>query len=804
MSDSQLARNIGKFFESFNFESPKEYLPPSLTKLINTNYYSNDTYFTVQEASNGLNSGNENEIYIVLKFLIRILTTKQSDSEINQLFPDIIKNINSPNLKVRRLVYYILLRFSDQQPDTSLLSINAIQKSLSDKNCINRALAIRALSGISIPAILPILLLSLRRTVKDSSPLVRSASAIAIVKCYKLDRVYSKETQSLDELLNDTSSLPYQLYDYLDTLLSDNDARVVGSAIMCYRMTFPGCFDLIHPKISHLIGKLNSLDNYSVILLLDLLTDYAKVFFPETAKDESQLPSQLKQLLSSLQPLIYTNSEAVLLAICRCVESLFPFAVDSLNLVGALLNYSHGSALSDIDETSSRSQALGELYRLLSAGLINIDSTQLSEFAPINTDDFTVAKLKLKILFKLINVSTFDQIFQNIKQFVECGDQSVDIYKYALEQLNNVLLEDLKPEQIRLVQQFFMERLDSTGENSLVNESITGLRQVIQQDISGNAEILIRLVEKLLNIGGDGESSLSPIAKASIVWLLGEFAITSPHYSDDDLKLESVGSNKRQIAILQNYLPDLFRVLLLQFKDMDPLVKLEVLEAFAKLMTIEIYLSKEKETNYELYGNDIFKMFNYLLQLTKYDHDFDIRDRSRLIGSILPNVVYANGVVVNFQGMNVDELLGNDSISAQCQTKLDAVELAVYLFQNKKPKPEVQINVRDSELLEGISKYNQVTKDRLDPGYAQYYDELRAQEFELKDYNKTMSSLSSTSFTPAQKSWNQPSFSTIQQSSKAAPISLPKPKVNKYKLQTLDDFLEDSGSESESKSGGKD
>ncbi|GME88963.1 unnamed protein product [[Candida] boidinii] len=276
-----------------------------------------------------LNSSNDKEKLIALKYIIKLLSFIESnsisntsnnsnnssiskESELLQFFPHIIKNINTTNIKIKRLVFIYLLRFNHLQPDTALLSINAIQKSLSDKDCISRALSIRCLSGIKIPAILPILLLSIKKTITDFSPLVRSSSAIAIVKCYELDKLYNNNTNNNNNKnkntngsiniisdLKDENSTISTLYRYLNTLLSDNDPKVLSSALITYKSLFNGNFDLIHNKLNHLILKLTQLEDFSQVILIDLLTDYCKLFIkrPEIIiKSENQNQNQIFNL----------------------------------------------------------------------------------------------------------------------------------------------------------------------------------------------------------------------------------------------------------------------------------------------------------------------------------------------------------------------------------------------------------------------------------------------------------------------------------------------------------------------------
>lgn len=99
-------------------------------------------------------------------------------------FASVVKNVASQNLDLRKLVYIYLLRYAEQEPDLSLLSINTFQKDLSDKSPIIRALSLRVLSGIRVKVIAPIVLLAIRNAVTDLSPYVRKSAAFAIVKLY--------------------------------------------------------------------------------------------------------------------------------------------------------------------------------------------------------------------------------------------------------------------------------------------------------------------------------------------------------------------------------------------------------------------------------------------------------------------------------------------------------------------------------------------------------------------------------------------------------------------------------------------
>src|SRR5689334_10190936 len=132
-------------------------------------------------------------------------------------FSSVVKNVASPNIEIKKLVYIYLIHHAEQEPDLALLSINTIQKSLSDTNPQVRALALKTMSGIRVPVISHIVSLAIKKGVVDMSPHVRKAAALAIPKCYRLE----------------PSTLP-QLIEYLSALLADKQYFVVGPAVAAF------------------------------------------------------------------------------------------------------------------------------------------------------------------------------------------------------------------------------------------------------------------------------------------------------------------------------------------------------------------------------------------------------------------------------------------------------------------------------------------------------------------------------------------------------------------------------------------
>lgn len=831
MTDYQIARNLGVMFEnatrSLNmvFDKNGIALPPSVTSFINTNYYNVETNFSTKEIIKALESNNDNEVYTVLKHLVGKLATvcdytdeneeesyeNETVKEIVQLFPYIVKNVSSANLKIKRLVYIMLLSFNHLQQDISLLSINAIQKSLTDKSAINRSLAIRCLSGIKIPAILPILLLSMSKLVKDSSPLVRSACTIAIIKCIELDIQYNMQKTNQKRLskkkkvainvsnnegereyfiqcLNDDTSTISQLTSYLDILLSDNDPKVLSCAIIAYHELYNGCFDILHNKIKNLINHVEDMDDFAISNFVDIMVDYIRLFYGKFEKFE-KMPEELQDFYLKLIDLVsYSMDSNVVLSIAKCLYKIYPFMLNEIRLDRILLKLIQKDYYNDINDDFKISIALDMTLLLLNKGVVEFKPFQYHNFLPCSTDNPNIFNTKISILFKLINEENFNVIFKELKFIVEKSDFNYFFKFKILQKINKLILyKSLQIEQFSKLIRFFMNKLQFEKNELLVGEYITGLRQLIQSNLGYYNGILIKLVGRLIESYSEDidDNKLLPNAKCSIIWLLGEFIINFNDYEESN----------NNIQILKNVIPDLALLLIKNFKNEGEYnVRFEILIFITKLMISDI--NENGKGEYRLIGNKLFKLFNFALQMSKYDMELYIRDMSRLIGSLLPNIIYFSNLSIN-QEVDIDEMLGNDPVLLNhCIEKCSGIDLAVLMFQLNKPQLNISGTGYDTidegnEVMKSVYKYDQTGNGELDAGYLEYYQELRKEGFELRDYGKYSSSLSSLSYSggvPAKTAMASVSSSpSIRERRERSTSSVSS--GGRYKLQTLDDFL---------------
>ena len=136
--------------------------------------------------------------------------------------------------------------------------------------------------------------------------------------------------------------------------------------------------------------------------------------------------------------------------------------------------------------------------------------------------------------------------------------------------------------------------LINTSSEVVVAAAIIVIRQLLQQHPQ-HVNIIVRLAKKL-------DETTVPQARAAIVWIIGEF------------------QSQPRVAALA---PDTLRVLAKKFMQEDVVVKNQILNLAAKLS-----LRQRGHPQVQL-------LLEYVLGLCRFDADYDLRDRARLMKHML-------------------------------------------------------------------------------------------------------------------------------------------------------------------------
>ena len=562
-----------------------------------------------------------------------------------QYFTAVIKNIASPSLEIKKLVYIYLVHHAEAEPDTALLSINTIQKSLSDGNAQVRALALRVMSAIRVPVISQIVALGIKRGVADLSPRVRKTAALAIPKCYRLD----------------PATLP-QLLDHLMVLLGDRQYYVAGAAVAALLGIAPQRLDLVHPHYRSLARMIVDMDEWGQLATLQLMLIYARTSFPrktsqvskpgthgpkaknlsddailefeeseknnsdneqEKGPDNTILESDLELLLSSIKPLLRSRNSAVIMAVAHSYYYLgLQEHVEST--IGPLISLLR--APQDIHSIA--------LYYIVQICISypKLFTQHATHFLVRSTDTPTIYQLKLELhtlIYPHAKPSLKGLILSELEHFSRGHDRA--LVHESVRAIGRCAQADVDTSQRCMS---LLLRQISSPDGNLVAEALQVVRQLILRDPRTHQDTVIRLAKSL-------DAATNAQARACIIWLVGEFAGIEPQ---------------------NNIAADVLRILAKGFADEPEAAKLQIILLAAKVYAHHLNSTKEEDetTNDESHDrkelelhkepvntgiqqsnlenqpqHPITQLWNYIMLLARYDTSYDLRDRARLYKALL-------------------------------------------------------------------------------------------------------------------------------------------------------------------------
>ena len=207
----------------------------------------------------------------------------------------------------------------------------------------------------------------------------------------------------------------------------------------------------------------------------------------------------------------------------------------------------------------------------------------------------------LTLIFPFVNTYNKNLILSELEYFAQ--GYSKPLVKEAVRAIGRCAQSESKNANRCL--RVLLRQVDSS-DGTLVAESLTVIRHIIQQNPSAHKSTVVWLAKAL-------DSQTNPTARASIIWLVGEFAGLD-------------GGN--------NVAADTLRILAKTFAAEPEAAKQQIVLLAAKVYAHHLERSGdagEEETH------PIPLLFSYILLLARYDMSYDLRDRARLYKALLAN-----------------------------------------------------------------------------------------------------------------------------------------------------------------------
>ncbi|XP_075935640.1 AP-3 complex subunit beta-1 isoform X1 [Anarhichas minor] len=683
-----------------------------------------------------LKAGNEdlkemlesNKESLKLEAMKRVVGLIAKGKNASELFPAVVKNVASKNIELKKLVYVYLVRYAEEQQDLALLSISTFQRALKEPNQFIRASALRVLSSIRVSIIVPIMMLAIKEAAADLSPYVRKTSAHAIQKLYSLDPDQKE-----------------QLIEVIEKLLKDKSTLVAGSVVVAFEEVCPDRIDLIHKNYRKLCNLLVDVEEWGQVVIISMLTRYARTQFTspwkegamfdennekafyesdsEEKKDQTEakpytMDPDHRLLLRNTKPLLQSRNTAVVMSVAQLYWHLAPrheVNIVTKSLVRLLRSHREVQyiVLQNIATMSIQRKGMFEPF--------------MKSFYVRSTDATHIKTLKLEILTNLANEANISTILREFQTYVKSQDkafaaatiQAIGRCATNITEVTDTCLNGLV-------------LLLSNRDETVVAESVVVIKKLLQTQPTQHSEIIKHMAKLFDNI-------TVSMARASILWLMGEYCDRVP-----------------KIA------PDVLRKMAKTFTAEEDIVKLQTVNLAAKL-----YLTNSKQQTKLL--------TQYILNLGKYDQSYDIRDRTRFIRQlIVPNEKsgalnkYARRILLAPKPAPVLESAFKDRDRFQLGSLSHSINSKAAGYQELSDWPAVapDQSVRNVEVIEPVQEWAPlVGKTKKPKSTEKFYSDDEEEKEEEKEEEGSESSEGSSSSSSSSSSSEESGSESEEQSS---------------------------------------
>mmetsp|Transcript_77127 Transcript_77127/g.178903 ORF Transcript_77127/g.178903 Transcript_77127/m.178903 type:complete len:911 (+) Transcript_77127:109-2841(+) len=441
----------------------------------------------IQELKEELHANDKAKQKDAVKKVIANMTVGK---DVSALFADVVNCIQTDNIELKKLVYLYVMNYAKAQPELAILAINTFRKDASDTNPLIRSLAVRTMGCIRLDQVTEYLLEPLRKCCQDPDPYVRKTSAICIPKVYDINPELV-EDQGFIEILKD--------------MLSDPNPMVVANAVAGLAEIADTCgrdlLDLDNKAtIPKLLAALNECNEWGQVFILDALSTYV----PASSGDAESITERVTARLSHVNPAVVLAAIKVILKSMEYVGN-----TEVLRMLAKKLNPPLVTLLSSEPETQYVSLRNIRLIVQKRPGILAADVKMF--FCKYN-DPVYVKLEKVDIMVMLVTEKNFEQVLLELKEYATGVD--VDFVRKSVRSIGRVAVK-LERACERAIS--VLLELIETKVNYVVQEASVVVKDIFRKYPLRYEQVLSALCDSL-------EVLDEPEAKASMIWILGEYA----------------------------------------------------------------------------------------------------------------------------------------------------------------------------------------------------------------------------------------------------------------------------------------
>ncbi|KAF2173378.1 hypothetical protein M409DRAFT_61818 [Zasmidium cellare ATCC 36951] len=409
--------------------------------------------------------------------------------DVSALFPDVLKNIATPDLDQKKLVYLYLMNYAKSHPDLCILAVNTFVQDSEDPNPLVRALAIRTMGCIRVEKMVDYMEEPLRKTLKDESPYVRKTAALCVAKLFDLNPTLCIENgflETVQEMIGDSN--PMVVANSVTALAEITETSPETRALQVTPQT-----------LKKMLLALNECTEWGRITILTTLADYKAI---DTKESE--------HICERVSPQFQHVNPAVVLA---AVKAVF---IHMQHIENTQLHATYLKKMSPPLVTLVSSQpevqyvALRNIDLLLQKQPGILDKEMRVFFCKYNDPPYLKLQ-KLEIMVRIANAQNVDQLLAELKEYALEVD--MDFVRKAIRAIGQVAIkiEDCAEKAVNVLLELINSKV-----GYVVQEVIVVIKDIFRK-YPGYEGIIPTLCQCIDDLD-------EPNARGSLIWIVGEYA----------------------------------------------------------------------------------------------------------------------------------------------------------------------------------------------------------------------------------------------------------------------------------------
>lgn len=439
--------------------------------------------------------------------LKKVIACMTLGKDVSQLFTDVLKCMDTPNIELKKLVYLYIINYAKSQPDLAILAVNTFRKDARERsNPLMRGLAVRTMGCIGVESIIDYICEPLKDALNDEDPYVRKTAAISVSKLYDISPERCEELEFVERLID---------------LLSDGNAMVVSNAVASLT------------EITNRKGRFFEMDGGSLHKLLTALSEcneWGRVYILDFLA--THLPADTREIESAVQrvvPHLSHSNAAVVLSAAKVLIRYMDF-IDDVEKLKSICRKLAPPLVSLMSSNPEIQYIAIKNINLIVQKRPDIfrKGEELKVFYCNFNDPLYVKLEKLEIMIRLVDLKTIDQFLHETKEYAQ--ELDVPFVRKAVSAIGRCAIK-LEKAADRCVQALI--ELVRTKVDYLVQESVKVIKDILRRYPNRYESIIKDFCDNLKALNFADE-------RAAMIWIVGEYA---DKISNSVMLIESFAEN---------------------------------------------------------------------------------------------------------------------------------------------------------------------------------------------------------------------------------------------------------------------